>query len=61
MHVFTCMYLSIFEAASSENYQKKGPGSTSASRYRITYMARQAVKNYFDATKQPEGDSIYNI
>ena len=45
-------------AAASENYQTRGPGSTDASRYRITYCARQAIENYFDESVQPAGDSL---
>ena len=45
------------EAAASENYQTRGPGSTNASRFRITYMARQAVKDYFDTSCRPAGEA----
>ena len=46
-------------SAASESYLRRGPGSTDAARYRITYCARQAIENYFDDSVQPEGDSIH--
>ena len=47
------------QAAASDSYLTAGPGSTKASRYRITYCVRQAIDNFFDASAQPEGESIY--
>ena len=42
-------------AASSESYLTRGPGDPAASRYRITYMARQAVEGFFDSSQTPTG------
>ena len=42
-------------AASSEGYLTRGPGDPGASRYRITYCARQAVEGLFDSSQTPTG------
>ena len=47
------------QAAASDSYLTAGPGSTKASRYRITYCARQAIEGFFDSSAQPEGESNY--
>ena len=45
-------------AAGSSSYLVAGPGDPAASRYRITYCARQTVDNYFDSTAKPTGQLI---
>ena len=45
-------------AAGSKSYLASGPGDLGASRFRITYCARQSVENYFDSTAQPRGQLI---
>ena len=38
-----------------ESYLIKGPGKTSASRSRVSLLARQAVKHFWNPDKVPEG------
>ena len=38
-----------------ESYLIKGPGETSASRWRVSLLARQAVKHFWNPDKVPEG------
>ena len=45
-------------AAGSSAYLVAGPGDPGASRFRITYCARQTIENYFDSTAKPTGQLI---
>ncbi len=38
-----------------QSYLVKGPGSTSAARWRVSLLARQSVENYFDPSRDPTG------
>ena len=46
-------------AACSSSYLTAGPGDPAASKFRITYCARQSITGYFDSTVQPTGQLIY--
>ena len=43
------------EGEQGESYLAKGPGDVDASRWRVTLLARQAVLNYWNPAKVPEG------
>ena len=43
------------EGEQGESYLAKGPGDVDASRWRVTLIARQAVLNYWNPAKVPEG------
>ena len=45
-------------AASSSSYLTAGPGDPAASKFRITYCARQTITGYFDSSVQPAGHFI---